>query len=205
MAFDVLRQAELANGGKAVDVLDRSLKSTIQLIDDALAETRLRTFHIERLERVNLSELLTGVRKECEIEASAKHIRLDVVVPPTLLAVADRRLMNSVVSNLLRNAVKFSHDNGDVILRAHEEDGTAILEVEDSCGGISPEMVSRVFEPHIQAGRDRSGFGLGLAIAKLAAEAHQGRLEVQNIDGKGCVFRLTIPLHPPAETQAIDA
>jgi signal transduction histidine kinase len=104
------------------------------------------------------------------------------------------RLLRSAVGNLLRNAIKFSREESTVTVRVHRFEGRLVIEVEDECGGIAPERVSELFDPFVQAGSDRSGFGLGLAIAKQAAEAHRGSLRVVNLPGKGCVFALDLPV-----------
>ena len=200
MAFDLLRKAELAKGGKAVEVLDRSLKSTIDLIDQSLVATRLTTLSVDQREQVNLTELLTDAREDSQVDAAARKLEVKVDVDTSLSVSADVRLLRSLITNLLRNAVKFSHPGGVIILRAHRHEDQTILEVEDSCGGIAPDTIARVFDPHVQVGKDRSGFGLGLAIAKRAAEAHSGTLQVHNLDGKGCVFRLSLPSNPPQFT-----
>jgi signal transduction histidine kinase len=53
--------------------------------------------------------------------------------------------------------------------------------------------VERLFNPFVQAGADRSGFGLGLAIAKQVADAHEGAIRVHDLPGRGCVFVLDLP------------
>jgi signal transduction histidine kinase len=70
------------------------------------------------------------------------------------------------------------------------------LEVEDGCGGI-PAVVGDPFEPFGQRrGRDRTGLGLGLSMARRAVRAHEGDIHIRNIPGKGCVFVIDVPLAP---------
>jgi signal transduction histidine kinase len=110
----------------------------------------------------------------------------------------DQRLIRSALSNLVRNAVKFSHAGGSVVVRARCVAERVTIEVEDSCGGLPSGMVQQAFAPFAQLGADRSGFGLGLAIAKQAADAHQGVIRVQDLPGKGCIFSLELPVSQPA-------
>ena len=109
----------------------------------------------------------------------------------------DQRLVRSALSNLVRNAVKFSHTGGSVTVRARGNAERVLIEVEDSCGGLPSGMVQQAFAPFAQLGADRSGFGLGLAIAKQAADAHHGVIRVQDLPGKGCIFALELPILPP--------
>jgi signal transduction histidine kinase len=97
------------------------------------------------------------------------------------------------VTNLVRNGIKFSAPRTSVILRAEEAEGRVVIDVEDSCGGLPPGKVEELFTPLVQRGTDRTGFGLGLAIALQAAEAHHGTIRVRDLPGKGCVFTVDLP------------
>ena len=66
----------------------------------------------------------------------------------------------------------------------------------DCCGGLSPGKVEEAFAPFTRFDERQSGFGLGLAISKQAAEAHGGSIRVQNLPGKGCIFVLELPVTP---------
>lgn len=94
--------------------------------------------------------------------------------------------------------MRYSH-GGVVELRGHVLNGRAIIEVEDCCGGLEPGKVESLFTPFVRLDKTQTGFGLGLAIAKQAAEAHGGTIRVQNLPTKGCVFILEIPVttHSP--------
>ena len=79
-------------------------------------------------------------------------------------------------------------------MRAKTSDERVVVEVEDACGGLPEGSVEKMFDPFVQLGKDRSGFGLGLAIAKQAAELHGGGLRVHDLPGRGCVFVLDLPI-----------
>jgi signal transduction histidine kinase len=102
-------------------------------------------------------------------------------------------VLRSALSNLIRNAIKFSPAERVVHVRAKHADGRVVFEVEDACGGLPPGTAEKLFAPHVQVGTDRSGFGLGLAIAKLAATAHEGEIRVHDLPGHGCVFVIDLP------------
>lgn len=68
-----------------------------------------------------------------------------------------------------------------------------MLEVEDRCGGLPEDLPERLFQPFVQAGDDKSGFGLGLMIVKQAAEAHNGSVRVVNTPGVACCFIIDLP------------
>ena len=83
------------------------------------------------------------------------------------------------------------------MMRGKVASGRATIEIEDSCGGLPPGDIERVFSPFVQFGPGAgSGFGLGLAIARQAMDAHGGTLRVQNLPRKGCIFVLELPTSP---------
>jgi signal transduction histidine kinase len=193
MAFRQLRKGPLATGGRVVDVLERSLRRTVDVIDNALQHAALNMGVTPRLETLSLATLLKELEADWSAEAETKGIRVDVDVPDGLTIKADQRLLNSALSNLLQNALKFSHPNTVVQLRARRADLQVLLEVEDGCGGLPPGRVDELFQPLVQRGKDQSGFGLGLSIAQQAAQAHRGTLTVRDLPGRGCVFTLQLP------------
>jgi len=71
--------------------------------------------------------------------------------------------------------------------------GRAKIEIEDSCGGLPPGKVEAALAPFVRLDVSQDGFGLGLAIARQAVDAHGGSIRVQNVPGKGCIFVLELP------------
>ena len=198
MAWEIMSRT-CALEPRVAGTLDRSLRRLADLIDDSISRSRLTASgHVGELvrEQVSLDELVIDTVAESTVDADAKNIRIEVEAPPLVIS-GDRRLLRSAVSNLLRNAIKFSREGGLVFVRAQEDDGRALLDIEDECGGLPPERAERLFDAFTQLNRDRRGFGLGLAISKQAIEAHGGTISVRNNEGKGCVFRIDLPREQP--------
>ena len=107
---------------------------------------------------------------------------------------ADPQLL-AAVTNLVNNALKFTVPGGRVVLRARTDEGARLLiEVEDECGGI-PDSEGDPFQSFgKRRGRDRTGLGLGLSIARKAVRAHGGDIHIRNIPDQGCVFIIDMPL-----------
>jgi signal transduction histidine kinase len=186
---------------RVAGTLDRSLRRLGDLIDDSISRSRLTASgRVGELlpEQVALDQLVADIVAESAVDADAKHIRVEVETPPLVVS-ADRGLLRSALSNLLRNAIKFSREEGVVIVRGREDDGRVLLDVEDECGGLVPERAERLFDAFSQLTRDRRGFGLGLAISKQAVEAHRGTINVRNRPGKGCVFTIDLPRTQPGD------
>jgi signal transduction histidine kinase len=168
-----------------------------ELVEHSLALARFASNVELRLQTVRLSDIVDEIAAEAGADAEQGQVRLIVNVRDGAEVVADPRLLRSAASNLVRNAVKFTHEGGTVEVRAHVAGERATIEVEDACGGLPPGMVEKAFAPFVQLDASRGGFGLGLAIAKQAAEAHRGAIRVQNLPGKGCIFVLDLPAGGP--------
>lgn len=181
-----------ASPERGLQVLDRSLAKMAEAIEGALVDARLRGIDAGaalRLEQLELGPLLQQALEDARPDAEARHIRTRLEAKAGAKVHADRRVLLAAVSNLLRNAVKFTHSQGEVAVRA----AGLRIEVEDECGGLPPGQQEQIFESFRQASQDRTGFGLGLAIARQAVEAHRGKLCVRNLPGKGCIFSIELP------------
>jgi signal transduction histidine kinase len=111
---------------------------------------------------------------------------------------ADDNRIQQVFSNLISNAVKFSHEGGSVEISAEMQDGFGVFRIKDHGIGISEEFRPRLFDRFTQEDssdtRRVGGTGLGLAISKAIVENHGGTLDFESEVGVGTTFWFTIPL-----------
>ena len=111
---------------------------------------------------------------------------------------ADEASLLRVLSNLIGNAVKFSHDRGRVAIRARAADKELVLSVQDEGIGIPSDALARVFERFSQVDasstRQHGGTGLGLYITRQLVEAHGGRVWVESEVGRGSTISFSLPL-----------
>src|SRR5687768_13215192 len=194
LAFHVLRQGTVAENGSTGGVLGRSLTRLRDLVDNTLSDVRISADH-QRRDRLAVSAFLDDIAVAASMQA--EYRRLQFIIEPVdrrLAVLADPQLLASAVMNLLNNAFKFTHIGGRVVLRAHRDEKRVCIEVEDECGGI-PETKGDPFQPFgARRGKDRTGLGLGLSIARKAVRAHGGDIRIRNTPGKGCVFVIEVPL-----------
>lgn len=188
----LLEQRHQLSDDQTFQRIQRSVTRLRELIDRTLVDARVRGKLQADRAPVHLERLIDGLLEESAADAEAKHLLLRAEVGRPDLVDVDPTLVNSAVSNLIRNAVKFSREGGTVVVRTRRAEGWAYIEVADECGGIPDEKIREMFDPFVQVGSDRSGFGLGLAIAKQAALAHDGDIRVHNRPGHGCVFVLEL-------------
>lgn len=106
--------------------------------------------------------------------------------------------LKSVFMNLVSNAVRYSPEGGQIIVRWKTEQNAIVFEVQDNGLGVSPEHIPRLTERFYRVDKDRSrgtgGTGLGLAIVKHVLERHDAQLHIESVLGKGSVFRCEFPV-----------
>jgi signal transduction histidine kinase len=178
--------------------LQRSLAHLRELIDQVLLAGALDAGVEPNRTDADLAQVLAEVAEGLRAEAEDLRVALKVESPAELPAKIDLVLVQSAITNLLRNAVKYTRPETTVRVALRAIDDNAVLEVFDQCGGITASNWTSFFEP-FERGNDpktqkRDGLGLGLAIAKQAVESHGGRLSVRNVPGQGCIFEIRIPL-----------
>jgi signal transduction histidine kinase len=196
LALTAIRKGTLGFGGATAAALDRSVIAMRDLIDRALSDVRLHAVGSTSLalEPIDVASFLLDVQVAGALEASSHACELTVALPPPgIIVEADRQILAAAVANLLQNAFKFTRKGGHVELRAQARDRRVYIEVEDECGGLPPDAQEVIFRPFKQAGRDRSGVGLGLAISRKGVEEHGGKLSVRDMPGRGCVFTIELP------------
>jgi signal transduction histidine kinase len=193
IAFDVVKRGTVGVNGHTGAVLGRSLTALRDLVDSTLSDIRTAASH-QRPEVVSVSVLLNDIAAAAHLQAEYNMLQFSVeAIEPGLSVNVDRQLLASAVTNLLSNAFKYTPRGGQVIMRARAHGRSVAIEVEDSCGGI-PEGAGDLFAPFGERrGKDRTGLGLGLSIARRAVRAQGGDIEVRNRPGKGCTFVIEVP------------
>jgi signal transduction histidine kinase len=175
-------------------VLKRSLAALGTLIEQSLAEVRIKAGVPVQHERFSLAAFINEARSTADLDAKARGIALIVSdVDPQLKVNANRGLLLAALGNLLNNAFKFTHPHTEVTLSAYASGDRIKIDVKDNCGGLPPGDAEKMFSPFTQRSADRTGLGLGLSIARQSIEADGGILNVRNMPGAGCVFTISLP------------
>jgi two-component system phosphate regulon sensor histidine kinase PhoR len=128
-------------------------------------------------------------------EKNGVSVGIDVqqVLPSPVI---DRDQIESVLVNLIHNAIKFTGRGGRITVSARKETDCILVSVSDTGIGIPQEELPRIFERFYKVDKSRAtqGSGLGLAISKHIISAHGGRIWVESSEGKGSTFYFTLPL-----------
>lgn len=189
---------------KQRQMLERSsirITEQLELISDLLDISRIEGGQIvKEMEEMSLSQVVDDSVENVRAMATDKSIKLGTKMPASLpkLKASGVRL-KQVITNLLVNAIKFTPENGEVLLRITEQSGDIYTEVLDTGVGISAEELPKIFDDFYRGvDREKAGSGLGLSIVKRVVEAHGGKIWAESPNpedkkGRGSKFTFTLP------------
>jgi signal transduction histidine kinase len=174
-----------------------------QLIGDLFELSKLDASVQPELEDFSLAELLQDVAQEFELEAQKKEITLEVQAPTEPAVVhADIRLIQRVLENLLRNALKYTLAGGSVTVSLAPRPGRVSVAVADTGCGIEDHRIGHIFDRFYSSEEDENGrpasSGLGLAIVKRILDLHGSRITVHSAPDQGTRFEFDIPARAAA-------
>ncbi|HYM83981.1 MAG TPA: ATP-binding protein [Candidatus Dormibacteraeota bacterium] len=170
-----------------------------QMVDEMLDLSRIESGGAMRMDDLlDLGVLASEAARRLGpfAERQGVALRVEVADDVPMLRGNEQRL-GQVLLNLVHNAVKFSPDGGEVVIRVGHDDGSVSAAVEDHGIGIERSDLPRIFERFYKADRARvrgGGTGLGLSIARHIVEAHGGTITVATEIGRGSTFTLRLPL-----------
>lgn len=175
-----------------------SASNIYSLLENLLEWSRLKRGMLEFVpERFNLrKKIMSGIEAVSE-SARKKVIDIDISAPEEIEVCADNHMFETVIRNLVSNAVKFTPTGGKISLSAYtNQDNLIEIKVSDTGIGMTPELKNKLF--HLSEKTSRRGTegepssGLGLLLCKEFIEKHNGEIWVESVVGKGSTFRFTI-------------
>ena len=187
---------------RALDGIERAIRSQGQLVDDLLEISRIVTGKLRmESEALDLGMTAGGVVEQVRPLAAAAGLELRFAATAPAEVLGDRARLAQVVANLVNNAVKFTRRGGTVAVSCAAEGAFAVLTVRDDGEGIPRDQLERIFDRFAQAGRTNvrrhGGLGLGLAIARHIVERHGGTITADSEgEGRGAVFSVRLPRAP---------
>jgi signal transduction histidine kinase len=187
---------------EALELIDSQGRRVDSLLRDLRELTRLDLTDSVRVDRVDVDELCRELVARFRPESAAAGVELQFEGTPASLAGfrTDRRLLETVLDNLLSNAVRYTRSGGRIHFSVTNRRGTVVISVRDTGIGIAEEHRTRIFERlyRVDEARDRAsgGSGLGLALAQRAARAIGATIELDSEEGVGSEFRLVLPSAP---------
>ncbi len=149
------------------------------------------------LEPINAAQLLDTISAEYNPAAQTQGNQIIVSASPNIIVMAERLSLQSAISNLVANALKYAPHTGDILLKVEEDARQVIFSVRDDGEGIDKADQLRIFEKYYRAAKPHTlkteGSGLGLSIVRSVAQRHGGRAWLTSDVGRGSTFFLSIP------------
>ncbi|MDD5132686.1 MAG: PAS domain-containing sensor histidine kinase, partial [bacterium] len=190
-------QEDLLNdAGEGIARLER-------LINDLLDISKIESGKMElKLAPADLNNLIQKVVDSSQLWAKNKKLELKAIpgnIPGTQV---DQDKFTQIIMNLISNAIKFTPDQGHIVLETYHqpEENNIYVTIQDTGVGIAKDNLHKVFGKFQQFGVGRGGSGLGLFICKELVEMHGGTIIIDSDTGKGTKFTITIPVKPVSQS-----
>jgi two-component system, OmpR family, phosphate regulon sensor histidine kinase PhoR len=174
-------------------IAEQSLRME-QLVNDLLLLSRVESgISVERRPAFDMPSLIYQVIEEMSHYKQDKGHHFRCEIDPELYLAGNENEIRSVLTNLLSNAVNYSFDGCDILVRWYGNEDGKFFEVQDSGDGILPEdiprLTERFFRVDVARSRKTGGTGLGLAIVHHVLDGHQAKLSIESMVGEGSTFR----------------
>lgn len=194
----LLGGSDLSAGSReAFQTIDRTNNELARLISDILRVTKMESMSLEAKKDVlDLNRLVELAIQRLTFAAEEKKIKIVADLEPLFSMEGDPDLIGEVVTNLLENAIKYSAEGTQIVVRTTEtEDGVRLTVIDRGCGIPADEMprVTGKFYRGRATEKTTKGSGLGLYLANYFVELHGGRLEIQSEVGKGTSVGFLLP------------
>lgn len=175
-----------------------SSQKAMDLLSNLMEWSRAETGRIKfSPEQINLSQLIGATVELLMSSAIQKSISITAQIPDNLFVNADASMIETILRNLLSNALKFTNSKGSVVIKAEQLKNKVLVSVSDNGVGMSAgtlEKLFRIDENVSTSGtKDEYGTGLGLILCKEFVEKHKGKILAKSELGKGSEFSFTIP------------
>lgn len=185
-----------------LEVLNAQSERLENMVNDLLSMSRLDQASEEFVfAPVNLNTMISRLVLEHEALATRRSHTIKIETDPSIPAIhADSQKLHRALTNLVVNALNYTHDGGEILIHTYQEKQQVVIAVKDNGVGIAPADLPLIFERFYRADASRStgtgGTGLGLSIARRIVVAHGGDITVESTLGEGSTFSIRLPLVP---------
>lgn len=179
--------------------INSSSQSLYELLDNLLIWSRTQTSKVKWVPiKFDLNENILQIYEIFKNQANFKNINVRLEISGVKNVFADPNMISTVIRNLLSNALKFTHEGGQIVLRSQSKADMVEFSISDNGKGILPEDLKRIFEDTghqtTKGTSNETGSGLGLLLAKDFINRNKGLIWVESKPGKGSLFTFTLPV-----------
>ncbi|MFQ6129446.1 MAG: PAS domain S-box protein [Candidatus Hadarchaeaceae archaeon] len=180
---------------RALGIISRGVERLRGSIEKILKIQRLESGRFElHKEKLQLAPLVRDVVERVKPSGELKHISIALEIPELPQVEADKEHIDTVLTNLVENAIKYTPKGGRVLVEAEREGDQIIVRVKDTGPGIAKENLPKLFDKFFRVDLTKPGTGLGLTICKWLVEAHGGKIWCESELGRGSTFSFTLPV-----------
>jgi signal transduction histidine kinase len=198
MQKDAIASGDISSVNQYAGLINNSAIQTLQLLENLLQWANSQRGKITfNPVPVSLSELLNEESGMLNDMASRKGIKLESALSIDLTITADRNMIKTILRNLISNAIKYTHKNGKVEVKAILKGSRVVISVSDNGIGMTKETMAKLFridaDLFTPGTENEKGTGLGLLLCKEFVEKHSGEIWVESELGKGSIFSFSLP------------
>ena len=186
---------------KELNVIDRQSKHLSRLVDDLLDISRITSGKVHlKSELVSLNDVLARAIENCTplLNEKRHHLSKSLLADEHSYVQGDEYRLIQIFTNLLNNAAKFMGAGGAIVITSRRSGNFIEIDIHDQGPGIAAALLPTVFNMFEQGRqtleRSKGGLGIGLAVVKSLVELHQGRVQVESVEGQGATFSVILPL-----------
>lgn len=180
-------------------IISESSQKAQELLENLLEWSKLQTGNISINPEIhNIESVIQSSIEQIKSLATKKNIQINYSQQEKFIASVDKLIINTILRNLLTNAIKFTPQFGNITINSIKDDNNIIISVQDTGVGIKPYVIKKLFkisEKHSSLGTEQEkGSGLGLILCKEFITIHGGKIWVESEEGKGSCLSFSIPI-----------
>ncbi len=194
--YDHIQKNEIE---QMINLIHNASKDGYELLENLLTWSRSQRNKITFSPTlVDIQALVKGNIQLLSNIAGIKNIEIENTIEKSIQMKADSNMMDTILRNLITNAIKFTHTGGKIFIRAEVKNKWVQISVEDTGIGLKPKEVEKLFKIDSKkttlGTAEEKGTGLGLILCKEFVEKHNGKIWAESILGKGSTFFVKLPL-----------
>lgn len=198
LLLDQVKEKNYSSVEHFASIIHKSANSNMDLLRNLMEWSRAHTGKmVYKPEQLELNEIVTEIEQLFNAALIQKKIDLSTKIPEKTMVFADRNMIQTIIRNLISNAIKFTNNEGKIMLSVQKIQQDYIISVKDNGVGIPPESLDGLFKidqnNSTKGTQNESGTGLGLILCKELVEKHNGKIWVESELGKGTTFIFSIP------------
>ena len=181
---------------KHVERIQMQVEILSQMLDDILEIVTLTSTLDLRTKKIRLDRFVENIINTAKLASQEKTLEWIIQLDLHITLNADPNKLARVIHEVLKNAIQFTPTHGTISVNLKRYEKQVGIIIQDSGIGIPADEIDRIFDRfyRVDKARTKRHAGLGLAVARLLIEAHQGEIKVESVLGKGSRFEILLPL-----------